>query len=245
MDDISREGGASRDPDSDSDPWRRRMQPTEPSRDPDAPDPLPAGPDDVSDAEIEAFVARQKAEAPPEPAPELHDPAELARVLMALLVTSKDGASLLRLAQACNSSQESVGAGLERLHEELRKAGMPLEVHVAGEIARLLTVPDVDPYLQRMRGIKKADRLSPAALETLAVIAYKGPVIRAEIEAIRGVKAGPMLRMLLEHKLIQITGRADVPGRPLQYGITPTFLDRFGLHSSKELPSIKELKALG
>jgi segregation and condensation protein B len=79
----------------------------------------------------------------------------------------------------------------------------------------------------------------------LAVIAYRQPVMRSEIEAIRGVKAGPMLRTLLQHKLVKVAGRADVPGRPLQYGTTQQFLERFGLASLQELPSVKEWKNLG
>ena len=110
---------------------------------------------------------------------------------------------------------------------------------------RLLTLPEVFPYLKRLRKVKKAERLSPAALETLAVIAYRQPVMRAEIEAIRGVKVGPTVRTLLEHKLIDIVGRADVPGKPLQYGTTQHFLDHFGLPSLKDLPSVKEFKSLG
>ena len=77
------------------------------------------------------------------------------------------------------------------------------------------------------------------------MIAYRQPVMRSEIEAIRGVKAGPMLRTLLQHKLVKVTGRADVPGRPLQYGTTQQFLERFGLASLQDLPSVKEWKNLG
>ena len=84
--------------------------------------------------------------------------------------------------------------------------------------------------------------MTPAALETLAIVAYRQPVIRAEIEAIRGVQVGPMLRALLDRKLIRVLGRADVPGSPLQYGTTQTFLDRFGLKSIRDLPSLKEFK---
>ena len=71
------------------------------------------------------------------------------------------------------------------------------------------------------------------------------PVLRSEIESIRGVKAGPMLRTLLSHKLVRVTGRADVPGRPLQYGTTQQFLDRFGLASLQDLPELREFKQLG
>ena len=108
-----------------------------------------------------------------------------------------------------------------------------------------MTLPEVFPYLKRLKKVKKAERLSPAALETLAVVAYRQPVMRAEIEAIRGVKVGPTLHTLLEHKLVDVVGRADVPGRPLQYGTTQHFLDRFGVGSLKDLPSVKEFKSLG
>ncbi len=181
---------------------------------------------------------------PAEAAP-LADPVELSRVLMAVMLTAREPQSLLRLAQACNATQAAVREGLEQLERDLRAHGFPLAVARAGETARLLTVPEVFPYLERLRGVRRAERLSPAALETLAVIAYRQPVMRAEIEAIRGVKAGPMLRTLLEHKLVDVVGRADVPGRPLQYGTTDLFLDRFGLSSIKDLPSVREFKGLG
>ena len=110
----------------------------------------------------------------------------------------------------------------------------------------MLTGAAVFPLLQRMKtNVKKAERLSAAALETLAVVAYRQPVIRAEIEAIRGVQAGPLLRTLLEHRLLKVVGRADVPGRPLQYGTTQHFLERFGLGSLQDLPSVKEFRSLG
>jgi len=133
---------------------------------------------------------------------------------------------------------------LLQLRDELSHGMLPLELAIVGQSARLLTTPDVFPYLQRLRAIKKAERLSPAAIETLAVIAYRQPVIRAEIEGIRGVKAGPMLRTLLDHKLIRIKGRRDVPGRPLEYETTPQFLERFGIGSLQDLPSLREFKAI-
>lgn len=177
--------------------------------------------------------------------PELTDPAELGRVLLAVLLSSRDGVKLVRLAEVCNSTQKAVAAALEHLEQELRRSGLPLHVSCCGDVASVITVPAVFPYLRRLKSIKKAEKLSPAALETLAVVAYRQPVIRAEIEAIRGVKAGPMLRSLLEHKLVKVVGRADVPGRPLQYGTTQAFLERFGLASLADLPSLREFRSLG
>ena len=179
------------------------------------------------------------------PVPELAGADEVARVVFVLLLSQRDGLSLFRLAQACNVTQKAVEAALEPLAQWLQQMALPVEIVRTGESVKLLSRPDAFPFLQRLRGVKKMEKLSPAALETLAVIAYRQPVMRAEIEGIRGVKAGPMLRTLLQHKLVRITGRADVPGRPLQYGTTDQFLERFGLASLQELPSVKEWKQLG
>ena len=87
----------------------------------------------------------------------------------------------------------------------------------------------------------RARRISAAALETLAIVAYRQPVTKAEIEAIRGVQAGAILRTLVDRGLARVTGRANLPGSPLQYGTTKEFLDRFGLGSLKDLPRDGEL----
>lgn len=179
------------------------------------------------------------------PAPELTDAAEVAKVVYVLMLTSREGLSLLRLAQACNTTQKLVAEALELLQQQMRSLGLPVELARSGDTVKWMSGASAFVYLQRLRGVKKLEKLSPAALETLAVIAYRQPVMRSEIEAIRGVKAGPMLRTLLQHKLVCCTGRADVPGKPLQYGTTQQFLDRFGLASLQELPSVKEWKNLG
>jgi segregation and condensation protein B len=179
------------------------------------------------------------------PVPELADAAAVARQVFVLMLSSREGLSLLRLAQACNTTQKLVEEALAVLQQQLQGLGLPVELARSGDSVKWMSAAETFPYLQRLRGVKKLEKLSPAALETLAVIAYRQPVMRSEIEAIRGVKAGPMLRTLLHHKLVKVTGRADVPGRPLQYGTTPQFLERFGLGSLQELPSIKEWKSLG
>lgn len=179
------------------------------------------------------------------PVPELGDAAAVARMVFVLMLTSREGLSLLRLAQACNTTQKLVDEALGLLREQLQAIGLPVELARTGDTVKWMSGADTFPYLQRLRGVKKLEKLSPAALETLAVIAYRQPVMRSEIEAIRGVKAGPMLRTLLHHKLVKVTGRSEVPGRPLQYGTTQQFLERFGLASLQELPSIKEWKSLG
>jgi len=193
-------------------------------------------------AEIEEEFAHDE-ELPP--VPELRDVPAIARTVFVLMLTSREGLTMFRLAQACNTTQKLVEQALAHLHEQLQGMGLPIELARNGDTVKWMSSAETFPYLQRLRGVKKLEKLSPAALETLAVIAYRQPVMRSEIEAIRGVKAGPMLRTLLQHKLVQTKGRAEVPGRPLQYGTTPQFLERFGLASLAELPSIKEWKNLG
>jgi segregation and condensation protein B len=90
--------------------------------------------------------------------------------------------------------------------------------------------------------VRTETKLSQAALETLAIISYKQPVIRADIEAIRGVAAGEVIRNLMYKGLVKIVGRAEVLGRPMLYGTTKKFLDIFGLNTLKDLPKIEELK---
>lgn len=109
---------------------------------------------------------------------------------------------------------------------------------------QLRTRPAYTEWIRRLVQPKPA-RLSRAALETLAIIAYKQPVIRADIEHVRGVDSGGVLRMLMERKLIRILGRKEIPGRPLIYATTKLFLEIFGLKDLKELPSPQEIEALG
>jgi len=124
---------------------------------------------------------------------------------------------------------------------ETRGGGFSLK-EVAGGY-QLRTRPDYNEYIKRLLQPKPL-RMSKAALETLAIIAYKQPVIRADVEHIRGVDSGGILRMLLDRKLIRILGRRTIPGRPLIYGTTKLFLEVFDLRDLKELPSPKEIEAL-
>lgn len=201
-------------------------------------------------AEAAEFTAELEIDLQPEedglPAvAEQTDPQEVSKLVFVLMLSSREGLSLLRLAQSINTTQKLVEEALVLLQAQLKLMGLPVELARTGDTVRWLSAPDTFVHLQRLRGVKKLEKLSPAALETLAVIAYRQPVMRSEVEAIRGVKAGPMLRTLLQHKLIKVTGRADVPGRPLQYGTTQQFLERFGIASLQELPSVKEWKNLG
>lgn len=102
---------------------------------------------------------------------------------------------------------------------------------------RITTAPDYADWVRLLRNEARPMRLSQAAMETLAIVAYRQPVTRAELEAIRGVSADGAINRLLEHELVHITGRADLPGRPIQYGSTDKFLEFIGIQSIEELPA--------
>ena len=110
---------------------------------------------------------------------------------------------------------------------------------------RVMTLSKYAPDVARLRNAKVSAKLSRASVETLAIIAYKQPITRAELEAIRGVSCGEVLKSLLERRLVTIKGRAEELGRPMLYGTTREFLDHFGLPSIKDLPTVEELRATG
>jgi len=125
---------------------------------------------------------------------------------------------------------------------ETRKGGFFLR-EVAGGY-QIRTRPEYTKWIKRLIR-PNPFRVSKAALETLAIIAYKQPIIRSDIEQIRGVDCGGILRMLLERKLIRVLGRKEIPGRPLIYATTKQFLEIFGLKDLKDLPTPEEIEALG
>jgi segregation and condensation protein B len=104
--------------------------------------------------------------------------------------------------------------------------------------------PDQAPWVRKFKTVKVSTRLSRPALETLAIIAYKQPVTRPEIEAIRGVNIGGIVRNLMERRLVRIVGKKDVPGKPLLYGTSTEFLQHFGLKDLSALPTLKEFQEL-
>ena len=135
----------------------------------------------------------------------------------------------------------SVIDDLIREYEE-RNEGIFLREVAGGYQFR--TGETVGSWVQKLKGQKPA-ALSPAAMETLAVVAYRQPVMRFEIEKVRGVDISGTLRGLLEKNLVRIVGRKDVPGRPMIYGTTGKFLETFGLKTLSDLPTLREFKELG
>lgn len=165
----------------------------------------------------------------------------LAHRLEALVFASGQPLSTARLAKLLGTTAEELQPALEALREAwIQRPGAIDLVEIAGGW-RFMTRPAFHDDLLALAAKKGTDRLSPAALETLAVVAYRQPITREEIEGIRGVQSGPLLRALLERDLIRIKGRSSKPGHPLLYGTTKRFLDHFGLESLKSLPDLKDL----
>lgn len=128
-----------------------------------------------------------------------------------------------------------------RLNELYERDQTPFRVEEIGGGYQLLTCPELYPALERFHRLREDPPLSPPMLETLAIIAYRQPICRADIEAIRGVQIGEILRHLLERGLVRIVGRDASLGRPFLYGTTRTFLCLFGLRSLSELPLVERL----
>lgn len=167
---------------------------------------------------------------------------ELERELSALLFLAAEPLGLAKLVTLLERPNPArVRGALEALRERLANSGLPYEVRAIAGGYQLFTTPDMAEVVGRTGKVRKEERVSPAAMETLSVIAYRQPVAKAEIEAIRGVQAGPILRTLVDRGLVKVTGRAEVPGSPLLYGTTKRFLDTFGLMGLDDLPRDGEL----
>jgi len=153
----------------------------------------------------------------------------------------------LSLDRLCNVLEEfersAIREALSLLADDYAAAGRGVVLAEVAEGYQLRTRPEITDYLRRLNRTR-TPRFSQSALETLAIIAYRQPVIRAEIEYLRGVDCGGVLKTLLDKKLIRILGKRDVPGRPLIYGTTREFLEMFSLKDLKSLPTLKEIQNL-
>ena len=163
-------------------------------------------------------------------------------IIEALLFTA-DKPLRVRDILACveDETPADVREALNELRAEYDAMGRSFTLKEVAEGFQLRTQSEYAPYVVRMLKTSPA-RLSRAAMETLAIIAYKQPIMRADVEVIRGVAAGEMVRNLMYKGLVKIVGRAEVLGRPMLYGTTKNFLQHFGLNSIKDLPKAEELK---
>ncbi len=163
-------------------------------------------------------------------------------ILEALIFVSEPPIQLETLVETLPAwDQQSILEGIHRIKEEYADESKGIElVEVAGGY-QFRTKSKWAEWIQRLKKTK-AVKLSRSALEALAIVAYRQPIIRPEIEEIRGVDSGWVLRTLLEKDLIKIMGRKDIVGRPIVYGTTKTFLELFGLNTLSELPTLKEIQ---
>jgi segregation and condensation protein B len=171
-------------------------------------------------------------------------PQNLKSALEALLFSSDQPLPLSLLAESLDAGADDVMGALRALDQESTERGAGVQVREIAGGWILVTAPEHAEWVGRLLRGKKRMRLSRAALETMAIIAYKQPVTKSEVEAIRGVDSTGVLATLLERNLVTIRGRSKVVGRPLLYGTTPEFLDYFGLRDLTELPRPEELRAL-
>lgn len=172
------------------------------------------------------------------------DDSEKRRVVEAVILGTPEPLSAQRVAAVIPYAKPAkIKKLVEELNAEYIAQGRSFEIiEVAGGY-QMRTLPEFAPQLQQIQP-QRPLRLSKASLETLAIVAYKQPVTRGDVEGVRGVDAGAVLRSLLERKLVKLAGHKEVPGRPMLYGTTRRFLEVFGLESLKDLPSLRQLEEL-
>jgi segregation and condensation protein B len=206
---------------------------------------FPLNPREDVSMEDAALSLPDEADTRQAPTPRLVAPTpdvEPQQIVEALLFASDAPLSLARLTELANcGTQTEVRCWIADLNLKYTTAGLAFRIEEIARGYQMLTLPAFRPWLMRLDKQRSQTRLSDAALETLAIIAYKQPIIRADIEAIRGVACGEVLHRLREAGLIKIAGRAEVVGRPMLYGTTRKFLDQFGLADLDDLPPMEAL----
>jgi segregation and condensation protein B len=169
---------------------------------------------------------------------------EQRRILEALVLSAPEPVPAGRLASVVPGATPALVQELiTELNAEYEAQERGFEIHHVAGGYQLRTPPDLAEHVRALQP-RRAVRLSRASLETLAVIAYRQPVTRAEIEHVRGVDAGAVARTLLERNLVRIAGHREIPGRPMLYATTKRFLEVFGLASLEDLPTLRELEEL-
>lgn len=164
------------------------------------------------------------------------------QIVEATLFSSQTALTAAELARADRSLDiEGVKAAIQALRDRYEAAEHAFQIYQLGDGYQILTRPEFAPYLEQFDSVPRSPTLSPAALETLAIIAYRQPIGRVEIEEVRGVSASSVLRTLVEWDLIHVVARGEGLGRPHLYGVSRVFLDHFGLTDLGELPDPESL----
>lgn len=163
-------------------------------------------------------------------------------VIESLLFASDEALRAKRIADIVETGTKQVREHIKNLNSKYKDGKRSFRiVRIAGGY-QMLTLSVYNGWLEKLLRVRGDSKLSAAAMETLAIIAYKQPIIRADIESIRGVAAGEMIRQLMRKGLVKIVGRAEILGRPMLYGTTKKFLEVFGLNTLRDLPKVEELK---
>jgi len=170
---------------------------------------------------------------------ESKDISEIKLILESLLFVATEAIAVSRLADVAGVSPAEVESALRELEADYQQRGFRLQRH--RDMVQLVSAPEMASYVEKFLGLDLTTKLSAAALETLGIIAYRQPVTRAQIEAIRGVNCDGVLRTLLNFGLIEECGRLEQAGRPILYGTTFQFLQYFGLSRHDELPPLEEI----
>jgi len=167
---------------------------------------------------------------------------EKKHLLEALIFISGDPVSAKDLSKLTEIPEQDITALLREIMSEYNNRRGGLLIAEVANGYQMVTNPDFSPWIKKLRKTTASSKLSQAALETLAIIAYKQPLTKPEVEDLRGVNSDGVVKSLLEKRLIKILGKKEVPGKPLLYGTSREFLQFFGLKDLSELPTLKELK---
>ena len=163
------------------------------------------------------------------------------QIIEALLFSADAPLSTGRLAELVGCRPVEARLHIAALNDKYVMAGLSFRIEAIANGYQMMTLPRFQPWLEQLNRQRRQTRMSPAALEALSIVAYKQPIIRADVEAIRGVACGEVLNRLRELGMVRIVGRAEVIGRPLLYGTTKKFLDVFGLADLDDLPPMEAL----
>lgn len=165
-----------------------------------------------------------------------------ARIVEALLFSADAPLSVGRIGELASLTLREVRELVEALNGHYAASGLSFRIEAVAGGYQMMTLPVFGPWLAKLNQQRGLTRLTDAALETLAIVAYRQPIIRADVESIRGVACGDALNRLRDLGLLRIVGRAEIVGRPMLYGTTKKFLDLFGLASLEELPPMEALR---
>ena len=168
----------------------------------------------------------------------------LKQIVESIVFVSDSPLTLDRLCSILEEfEREEIREAIAAVTAECRENGRGVELVLVAGGYQFRSRPELADYIRRLKRVKPA-RFSPSSLETLAIIAYRQPVTRAEIEYLRGVDSGGILKSLLDKKLIRIIGKKDIPGKPLIYGTTKEFMETFSLKDLASLPTLREIEEL-